>query len=76
MRNTPASHACCIYATAPFVQAGYLREGLASLLARGRVIQASKLLTVARADVFSCREGRELLCANMLATARNLAPAQ
>lgn len=35
-QGTPASHACCIYATAPFVQAGYLREGLASLLARGR----------------------------------------
>jgi acyl-coenzyme A thioesterase PaaI-like protein len=47
-----------------------------TLLARGRVIQASKLLTVARADVFSCREGQELLCATMLATARNLAPAQ
>lgn len=46
-----------------------------TLLARGRVIQASKLLTVARADVFSCREGQELLCATMLATARNLAPA-
>ncbi len=35
-QGTPASHACCIYATAPFVQARYLQQGLASLLARGR----------------------------------------
>lgn len=47
-----------------------------TLLARGRAIQTSKLLTVARADVFSRKAGRELLCATMLATARNLAPAQ
>lgn len=45
------------------------------LLARGRVVNAAKLLTVAEAKVYSCRDGRQVLCATMLATARNLAPA-
>lgn len=31
-QGTPADYACCIYATAPFVQARYLQEGLARLL--------------------------------------------
>ena len=46
------------------------------LLARGRVISAAKLLTVAQAQVYSCRDGKEVLCATLLATARNLAPVQ
>lgn len=33
-QGTPADYACCIYATAPFVQARYLQEGLARLLER------------------------------------------
>ena len=35
-QGTPATYACCIYATAPFVQARYLQEGLARLLERRR----------------------------------------
>ena len=35
-QGTPADYACCIYATAPFVQARYLQEGLARLLERRR----------------------------------------
>jgi N-acylneuraminate cytidylyltransferase len=35
-QGTPAAYACCIYATAPFVQARYLQEGLARLLERRR----------------------------------------
>ena len=35
-QDTPADYACCIYATAPFVQARYLQEGLARLLERRR----------------------------------------
>ena len=46
------------------------------LLARGSVVSAAKLLTVAQAQVYSCRDGKEVLCATMLATARNLAPVQ
>jgi len=45
-----------------------------TLVARGRVLNAAKLLTVAEARVYSCRDGKEALCATMLATARNLAP--
>jgi len=32
----PVDYACCIYATAPFVQAGYLRQGYEKLLASGK----------------------------------------
>lgn len=35
-QGTPATYACCIHATAPFVQARYLQEGLARLLERRR----------------------------------------
>lgn len=44
------------------------------LVARGRVVQAARLLTVAAAEVFACDAGGETLCATMLATARNIAP--
>ena len=46
------------------------------LVARGRVVQAAKLLTVAEARVYACQGEEESLCATMLATARNLPPAQ
>lgn len=46
-----------------------------TLLARGQVLQAAKLLTVAQAQVYACRDGRQVLCAVMLATARNVPPA-
>jgi acyl-coenzyme A thioesterase PaaI-like protein len=47
-------------------------EGVA-LRARGRVIDASKLLTVCAADVYSVAEnGSETLCATFLGTARNI----
>ncbi|WDD92377.1 PaaI family thioesterase [Burkholderia sp. FERM BP-3421] len=42
------------------------------LRARGYVIDAGKLMTVAEARVYSCRDGEETLCATLLATARNL----
>ncbi|MFZ6657467.1 PaaI family thioesterase [Undibacterium sp. TJN19] len=42
------------------------------LLARGRVISHSKLLTVSAAEVFSVRNGEEILCATALLTARNI----
>ena len=43
------------------------------LRARGRVINAGKLLTVCAADVFAVSEsGEEILCATLLATARNI----
>lgn len=45
------------------------------LRARGRVVDAGKLLTVCAADVYSVAEnGDEKLCATLLATARNVAP--
>ena len=34
--STSFRHACCIYATAPFVQARFLREGFEKLVASGR----------------------------------------
>lgn len=46
------------------------------LVARGRLVNAGKLLSVASAEVWSVRDGRESLCATALATARNIAPAQ
>lgn len=47
------------------------------LLARGRVVHAARLLTVCRADVYAVDEqGAETLCATLLGTARNIAPAK
>jgi len=34
--DSPVEYACCIYATAPFLQAGYLREGYKKLIASGK----------------------------------------
>ena len=46
-----------------------------ALRARGRVVDARKLLTVCAADVFAVAEdGAETLCATLLATARNIGP--
>ena len=42
------------------------------LVARGRVVSASRLLTVCAADVFAVDGGKETLCATLLGTARNL----
>lgn len=42
------------------------------LIARGRVVSAGKLITVAAADVFTVIDGEEVLCATALATARNI----
>lgn len=35
-QGVPVEHACCLYATAPFIQARYLREGHDLLLASGK----------------------------------------
>ena len=46
------------------------------LLARGRVINAGKLLSVCAADVYAVQDdGRETLCATWLGSARNIQPA-
>lgn len=42
------------------------------LVARGRVVSASRLLTVCAADVYAVDDGRETLCATLLGTARNV----
>jgi len=42
------------------------------LRARGRVVSHGKLLTVSAAEVFSVRNGEEILCATALLTARNI----
>lgn len=42
------------------------------LVARGRVVNASRLLTVCAADVFAVDNGIETLCATLLGTARNI----
>lgn len=42
------------------------------LVARGRVINPGKLITVSAAEVYSVRDGKESLCATALATARNI----
>ncbi|MBV7542604.1 PaaI family thioesterase [Acidovorax sp. sic0104] len=43
------------------------------LRARGRVVDAARLLTVCAADVFAVdAKGQETLCATLLATARNI----
>jgi uncharacterized protein (TIGR00369 family) len=44
-----------------------------TLLARGRVIDASTHTTVAAADLYAVKQGRETLCATALVTLRNLA---
>lgn len=47
-------------------------QGVA-LRARGRVIDAGKLLTVCAADVYAvATDGKETLCATLLGTARNI----
>jgi acyl-coenzyme A thioesterase PaaI-like protein len=47
-------------------------QGVA-LRARGRVIDAGKLLTVCAADVYAVADdGKETLCATLLGTARNI----
>ena len=44
-----------------------------ALRARGRVIDAGKLLTICAADVYAVAEdGSETLCATLLGTARNI----
>ena len=42
------------------------------LIARGRVVNASRLLTVCAADVYAVSDDGETLCATLLATARNI----
>lgn len=42
------------------------------LIARGRIIKASRLLTVCASEVFAVHEGDETLCATLLGTARNI----
>ncbi len=42
------------------------------LTARGRVVSASRQLTVCAADVFAVDNGTETLCATLLGTARNI----
>ena len=45
------------------------------LLARGRVLQAGKLLSVCAADVYAVAvDGSEALCASWIGSARNLPP--
>ena len=44
------------------------------LRARGRVVDAGKLLTVCAAEVYAVDEGQETLCATLLGTARNIDP--
>jgi acyl-coenzyme A thioesterase PaaI-like protein len=46
------------------------------LVARGRVVDAGRLLSICAADVYAVDAGgRETLCASWLGTARNLPPA-
>jgi acyl-coenzyme A thioesterase PaaI-like protein len=42
-----------------------------ALLARGRVLQAGRTISVGAADVFTVLAGRETLCGTVLATTRN-----
>jgi hypothetical protein len=42
------------------------------LVARGRVVNAARLLTVCAADVFAVRDGVETHCATLIGTARNI----
>jgi acyl-coenzyme A thioesterase PaaI-like protein len=41
------------------------------LIARGRALRSGRTLSVAAADVFSVRDGKETLCATALTTTRN-----
>jgi uncharacterized protein (TIGR00369 family) len=41
------------------------------IVARGRVVRSGRTLSVAAADVYAVREGKETLCATALATIRN-----
>jgi uncharacterized protein (TIGR00369 family) len=41
------------------------------LVARGRLLRSGRTLSVAAADVYSIRDGKETLCATALATIRN-----
>jgi acyl-coenzyme A thioesterase PaaI-like protein len=41
------------------------------LVARGRVVRSGRTLTIAAADVFVVRDGKETLCAIALTTIRN-----
>jgi uncharacterized protein (TIGR00369 family) len=43
------------------------------LVARGRVVNAARLLTICAADVFAVHEGKETHCATLIGTARNIA---
>ena len=46
------------------------------LRGKGRVVRNSKLLSVCASDVYAVdAQGAETLCATLLATARNIAPA-
>lgn len=42
------------------------------LRARGRVVDAGRLLTVCAAEVYAVDDGQERLCATLLGTARNI----
>lgn len=44
------------------------------LRARGRVVDAGRLLTVCAAEVYAVEGERETLCATLLGTARNIEP--
>src|SRR3954447_11016443 len=41
------------------------------IVARGRVVRSGRTLSVAAADVYAVRDGKEILCATALATIRN-----
>jgi len=43
------------------------------IVARGRIIQARKVLSVAASEVYSIKDGQETLCATALVTSRNFA---
>lgn len=44
------------------------------LVARGRVLQSGKTLSVGAADIYSVQQSRETLCATLLVSMRNIAP--
>jgi uncharacterized protein (TIGR00369 family) len=46
------------------------------LRARGRVVDAGRLLTICAAEVYAVDGGEETLCATLLGTARNIDPAR
>jgi uncharacterized protein (TIGR00369 family) len=57
-------------ATADYTIKLLATAGGEKLVARGRLIQFGRTLSVAAADVFSVRDGQETLCATALITAR------